>query len=152
VEGNRSSPQVLLGFGLAAGFAALMGIAAWAVADSAAVGLLLLVGAGGIWAGGFHLATRLREAEERTIRESAARAEAEATARAAPLQRELDALRERLAALHREIERVTVASFGNETAKAYTDALRTDLGATRSYSTAVKQTPWANWEVDYKGE
>jgi methyl-accepting chemotaxis protein len=80
---------------VAACFTALLGFGAWAF---------------------LHLANRSREQAERAAREARALGEAETARRVAPLQRELDEERERLAALKTELERASQSNLHQATA------------------------------------
>jgi methyl-accepting chemotaxis protein len=114
LEGNGSSTPVLAGFGIAATFTAIVGIVALAAGGSLAIGLVLLLGAAGMVAGGYHLAGRVREASERSAREAGALAETAMAGRVAPLQRELDEGKERLACLRAEFGRATQAQLAGD--------------------------------------
>jgi methyl-accepting chemotaxis protein len=65
-------------------------------------------------AGGYHLAGRVREASERSAREAGALAETAMAGRVAPLQRELDEGKERLACLRAEFGRATQAQLAGD--------------------------------------
>jgi methyl-accepting chemotaxis protein len=109
VNGARSAPPVQAAFGAAAAFTGVMGLLAWVAADAPVVGVILLLGAAAMVAGGFRLAARVRDAAALEAQEATAAAGALFDGRIAPLQRELQEWRERLGALQAEMERASRA-------------------------------------------
>jgi methyl-accepting chemotaxis protein len=114
LNGSRSAPPVLIGFGLAAAFMGIVGILAWAAAGSAAIGLLLLLGAAATAVAGRGVAARVRDACALDAQEAAVAAASLLEARCAPTQRELKEERERLAALRAEFERTSAAHLDGD--------------------------------------
>ncbi len=119
MNGSSASRSVLVASGLAAAFAAVMGLFVWAGAGSAAGGVVLLLGAAAMVAGGFQLAGRVRAEVTRSRAEARAQAEVEGVSQVAPVQKELDEARRQLADVLRELERAAQAQLaGNADAVA----------------------------------
>jgi methyl-accepting chemotaxis protein len=141
VNEQRFDAAVVMGSALAAGFTAVCGVLVWALAGSAALGLLLLVGAAVMTAGGLRMAARLRADAERQERERRGALDAAAVAaEAASLKRELEDERAQLAALQLELERVAAAHRdGDLDARASEERYRGALRAIAAASNATAQ-------------
>ncbi|HSN13068.1 MAG TPA: hypothetical protein VLT61_00450, partial [Anaeromyxobacteraceae bacterium] len=105
MSSSRAAPLVVAGAAVAAAFTAFVGLLAWAAAGAAVVGVVLFLGGGAMLAGGYWLAARVRDAAAREASDARDASDTELAARVAPLQRELDEGRERLAQLQAEVER-----------------------------------------------